>query len=50
MSQELWSDAIYTRRFTRFKTLEADALLKIALIARFLQLIRPRSPGASACR
>ena len=33
MSQELWSDAIYTRRFTSFKTLEADALLKIALIA-----------------
>ena len=33
MSQQLWSDAVYTRRFTSFEKLETSPLLKIALIA-----------------
>ena len=33
MSQQLWSDAIYVRRFVDFSTLETPRLLKLALVA-----------------
>ena len=36
MSQDLWTDAVYVRRFTDFPTLAADALERIALIAHDL--------------
>ena len=33
MSQDLWTDAVYVRRFTDFPTLAVEALQRIALIA-----------------
>jgi len=36
LSQVLWSDAVYVRRFTDFETLPGPALLKIALISHDL--------------
>jgi FkbM family methyltransferase len=36
MSQDLWTDAVYVRRFTDFPALAVDALQRIALIAHDL--------------
>lgn len=36
LSQTLWSDAVYVRRFTDFAKLSSDALLKIALLTHDL--------------
>jgi len=33
LSQVLWSDAIYVRKFTEFESIAAESLLKIALVA-----------------
>ena len=33
LSQVLWSDAVYVRKFTEFESLAAESLLKIALVA-----------------
>jgi hypothetical protein len=36
MSQDLWTDAVYVRRFTDFPTMEPAALQRIALMAHDL--------------
>ena len=36
MSQDLWTDAVYVRRFTDFHKMEKESLERIALIAHDL--------------